>query len=435
MLYTVIGILGFCLLFSLMFVSLYIAHWNSREGIKNSLAYFYILRVAGAILIFLRKILYLSFLIILLTTTTCSYITSDGSNTIVNYDCGNNIQTALLACSAFILVLILFLYIFSIIFFADEQPDSKLPWAYCSRMLEIYKLLRKTILAVGFYQSFGSSSFGSVCTGFAALMTILNLYELYKQVYMNHVRVFWALATSELTVLWITIAAFLQMQAQICWGSPEILIILMVIFFASSMLANKHQRRTFCLRKSIASISESTEVETYCRLLLESLKSSSQSHQIFIEGFIGIHNSKCNRPNCPCNDLKNIYLEGAEEQSNEKSESGKYLNKDTKKLDYQEKSPKSTPNDEKGLVNKPQDDSPEVDTGENDKRIITIYKILIDELCECNQKQNNKARLHIYLAYLKLFCYDNKLAALYELMCAQDALPNLYEGFIAFRLM
>ena len=70
-----------------------------------------------------------------------------------------------------------------------------------------------------------------------------------------------------------------------------------------------------------------------------------------------------------------------------------------------------------------------------DKRKQYLYKLLIDEITAWNERQEKKIRLHIYLAYLKLSCYENHLSALYELMCASELSPSIYEEFLIFRLM
>ena len=72
---------------------------------------------------------------------------------------------------------------------------------------------------------------------------------------------------------------------------------------------------------------------------------------------------------------------------------------------------------------------------EGDKAKIDFMKIIINDLTAWNEKQDGRARLHIYLGYLKAACLKNKLAALYEVMCAEESNPNFYEQFIAYRLM
>ncbi len=429
--YVIIGFISFGMIIAIMFILLFIAHWNSGHQFKHSLAYFYTIKVSGIVLILVKHILFQPLITVLLATTGCSINNSDGKAIQLGYDCLSDVHIILLSCAMFALVLLIILNFISIVLYADEQPDSQLPWAYCSRTIDIYKLIRKCILAVTMFFNNSYSSVTGVEVFCYIVLTALCLYELYKQTYMNNRKVFYALLTSEGAIAWISVATLLRIMVNTDWSSPIVLGIFVVILLVVVYLMSRQQCESLLLNNSIANLKETEDVETYCRVLLDNVASKVQSSKISLEGIITMHSMSCTKPHCVCK----LLCATGEEQGDQGGDGDSPMKKEKEvvvdnTMDLEPKKGKAmeTGKGEFGNMG-------EVELNESNKRKHYLYRLLIDEITVWNDKQEKKSRLHIYLAYLKLFCFENQLAALYELMCARESSPNVYEEFLVYRMM
>jgi alpha-N-acetylglucosamine transferase len=120
---------------------------------------------------------------------------------------------------------------------------------------------------------------------------------------MNNKKVFYALLTSEGAILWISATTLLQIIVDTNWSSPVMLALFTLILFVVVYLTSKQQCETILLNSTIASFKETEDVETYCRILLDTVSVKGQTGKVSLEGIITMHSISCNRPHCVCKKL------------------------------------------------------------------------------------------------------------------------------------
>ncbi len=432
--YVIIGFIAFALIICIMSSVLFIAQWNAGANAKHSLAYLYVLKVSGIVMVLVKHILFQPLVIVLLSTTGCSLKNENGKSVDLGYSCMTDVHLILMACALVALVLLVLLTFLSVVLYADEQPDSHLPWAYCSRVIDAYKLLRKLILSATIYVSSTYSGLQGVEVACYLILTLLSLHELYRQAHMNDRKIFYALLTSEGAIAWISLAALLKIVVNTDWSSPIVLAIFVIILLVVIHLTSQQERENILMSSTIASLKEIEDVETYCRLLLEMAATKGESSKVSLEGIITMHAVSCFKPHCPCRKLCGVGTEEQAEQGGDSDCCGKKEAEPEAELSPG-KPGKALPEAIKEKELSKMENAGDAEMGEGSKRQQYLYRLLIDEITVWNSKQEKRARLHIYLAYLKLFCFENQLAALYELMCARESAPNLYEGFLIYRMM
>lgn len=374
----------------------------------------------------MKHVLFLPTMIVLLATTGCTLQNQDGVQVDLGYECSTDTHLILMACSMFVLLLLILLSLTSITLFADEQPDSTLPWAYCSRLIDLYKFLRKLLLAFGIFLTSIYEGIGAVLVLLLIVLTGLCIYELYKQAFMNNRHVYYALITTEGAVGWISGATLLQMVLGIDWSSPIVLFIFSIILLVGSYVESRKQTQLILMTSSFSKFRDAIDVETYCRILLDSISDNRQASKVTLETVIAIHSLSCTRPLCICKKLTHK-IEELQDIKKTQSDS-ECLKKVAESYDIPMKKKQKEKEFAKGM---PESNENEVIK----KRKTQIQKLLIEEVTGWNNGQEHKAKLHIYLAYLKLQSYENQLCSLYELMCAQESAPNIYEEFIVYRMM
>ena len=147
----IIGTLSFGVLILFTFIFVFIAQWTIGYNIRHSLAYFYLMKICGIIFIFMKHALYQSFFTILCSTTRCELENSNLEVIDTGYSCMSQIHIALISCSIVVIIINFALGLLFIVFFSDDQPDSKLPWAHCRSSFNIYKYMQKFVISISLY--------------------------------------------------------------------------------------------------------------------------------------------------------------------------------------------------------------------------------------------------------------------------------------------
>eukprot|EP01022_Parablepharisma_sp_SALTPOND_P008802 TRINITY_DN1369_c0_g1_i1.p1 TRINITY_DN1369_c0_g1~~TRINITY_DN1369_c0_g1_i1.p1 ORF type:complete len:1592 (-),score=178.13 TRINITY_DN1369_c0_g1_i1:522-5297(-) len=434
--YTLISFIGFSVLFTLLFIVLLVSHWNTDTELRHSLAYSYILRISGLILVFIKYILFQPMVTVLMTTVRCSKISLTENVDSIGYECYSEVHILLMVSSALAILMLITLSVVSILFFSDEDPESRLPWAYCSRLLEAYKLIKKFLVSVAIYATQDNTGTGAAIIIFALFLSVLSIHLLYKQLHMKDKKILYILLTTEGMVGWFILLCLIYVVTGLDWTHPAAILLFVLVFFTCSVLANKEQCEKLISLQSISALKEAADVEIYCRILLEKLTDTRNYSESAIEGFIQIHAANCKVDHCPCKKRLKVELESKEEEEDKLQDVDNDAD-DCKKVKvsttmYRGSMLGATLNDLAKPTFNYQGTSDEI---EGDKIQQDFIKIVINDLTTWSEKQDGKARIHIYLGYLKATCLKNKLAALYEVMCAEESNPSLYERFLAYRLM
>ncbi len=436
--YAVVGFIGFGVLFLLLFVFLFVSHWNMGAEARQSLAYSYTMKISGLVLIFIKYILFQPMVTVMMTTITCSKSDLTENVTELGYDCYSDVHIILMVSAGLVILIMFALGVIATLFFSDEDPDSKLPWAYCSRLLEIYKLARKLIVSISIYAVAGNASTGATMMLVSISLNVLSLYTLYKQIHMQDKKVLYVMLTAEGIVTWFSLLSLIYVVSDLNWTHPIAVLVFMVAFFTCVVLGGRERATRLLCQHGIEAMKDPDDVEMYCRVLMDKLATSKTYSEVAIEGFLQMHTSRCRVEQCPCRKklCKELEPDDEEEklrhQHHDEMSKDENLSADCKKVSV-ERLPKQTGTIATIIDVKSTGRRDEADV--NDKAKLNFMKIIINDLSAWNERQEGKARLHIYVGYLKAACLKNKLAALYEVMCANESNPNVYERFLAYRLM
>ena len=319
-----------------------------------------------------------------------------------------------------------------IVFFCDEEPNSKLPWACISKLQESLQIIRKLITAICFYITKNNSSIGAGAMCFSLILSLFCLRELFVNIFMQDKKVQYSLMGKELTITWLSFTSLLFIITGVNLGNPVVLAFIIPIFIVAMFLINKANYSKMVKLNYIDKVHEEDEVMTYCRVLLENLSSPNLNNGINLDGMILLHTNNCTLKNCPCKSFSICSEEVNEEhscdvQKNELSSCIKIPDKTENIILRQEEIGKN--------INEFIDPNTGEEMNEVEKRKQGTIKIIISEIEKWNSHQEKRPKLRVFIGYLKMGCYKSKLAALYEAMSAEEGNPNFYERYLAYRLM
>lgn len=408
--YTVIGAISAGAAFLLGAAILTISQWNANQSSKLSIAYIYIVKVCGISFILTKHILFQPFCTILFSVLRCSFLNDQREVVHPGYDCKDQTHIILFCFSLFILVLLFLLGLVMVWLFSDDQPDSRLPWAYCRRVFDVCRFVQKPVLPLAAFVATSSQSVLAAEILALVALSAVCLHQLYGQVYMNNRIVYYTLLVSELVALWMNTIVLLNILLDIDWSHPIILGIFAVMSFVAVFLVGEKRLKVTLKKSEIKRLKEMKDVETYSRILMDEISKENIESKSFIEEFLMIHSIECKDSLCVCRKF-----EGKTMNSNDE------VNAD----DLSEPKKGSNLKDASSTC---------IENYEVSKKRRRVYEVVIGDIASWGESLGRTARFHIYLASLKLLCYDNPLAALHELMCARDASPSLYDSFMIFRL-
>ncbi|MDR3549295.1 MAG: hypothetical protein P4M11_13710 [Candidatus Pacebacteria bacterium] len=420
-------------LFSFTFIILLIIYWNSQSILRQVLANSHVFRVMGAVLVILESILIQPMTAALLQVFSCQ---TGGSYEVksLQYACNDVTQIVLMVAVGFIGSLLLVIHVLSVILYNDDQPLPALPWENCCVVLKICKFIRK--LAVSFVVQIAYDQ-QEVCIVVAVLVLLLDLlciYQLFTQIRMRDKKVFYALAGVESIIIWVTIAIVFSLCTGDDVSNPVVLVFLALGLFFAIILWCRNSSLSMLLTCNFSALREVRDVETYCRILLDAIEDGKERLGFAIKGIISVHTLWCQDSLCPCRELLQGHDSGKEET--EKAPEEKMMVDDspkkgekTGKIGRDKEQASAAPWMGFGGVERVGDSN-----GNQDKERVALLRLIIVELSRWNKMQEGKARLHIYLGYLKLDCTENQLSSLFEEMCGEEMTSSLYEKYHAYRL-
>ena len=183
------------------FIALLISHLNDWEN-KISLAQSYVFKVSGVLMLIVRHIFFMPIMLVLFSSMKCEKINISNHIIEPEYDCFSVTHiilftTAILAALMFTIVNFL-----SIIFFSDENPDSKLPWGYYNKTVEAFKLFREFLIAISIYFAKDNVKLGMITIAIVFFVYIYSLYLLFKQLYMKSKGILCLIISIENSLSW-----------------------------------------------------------------------------------------------------------------------------------------------------------------------------------------------------------------------------------------
>ncbi len=427
--YAIVGTLSFGFFFLLIIVVLFVFNWvhtGSGSDGRHSLAHTYMLRIAGILVVSVRVVLLQPMLTVLLLATLC---TTDGFHIQIDglgYDCSGSLQTILMVLGILTAVLLISAVALTIVFFADEDPRSRLPWACGSRAVDAYKLIRKAVTSLGVYVATGNSAVGTAIIAVCLILSVLIMMSLYNQLYMQDRNLLYITITTEGLVTWLTLLLVAQTISDVDWLHPVGMGVFVAVFLVCVVLAYRSRCANFMRRHSIESFKRADDVETYSRILLDHLRISKTGDDPTVNGFIQMHFLSCKNDRCPCRKRtdccdrteEEVKLQSGNEKEVEEADVG--FKKSKSAMDFDAGTKKGN------VVVKSE--------AAADRAKTEVLKIVINSLEAWKERHESSARFDIYLGHLKSAVWKNRLAALYEVMCAQNESPSVYELFMAYRL-
>ncbi len=436
-LYSIISVIGVGFLIVLLFVALLITHWlywNSAGEVRHSLAYAYLLRITGVILIAVKHILFQPLVTILMLSSECSTDSLPIKVKTFGYECYSNTQIILIVLGVLLVILLIVITSVAILFLSDEEPVSRLPWAHCGRSIEVYKLIRKVVVSVGIYIAEGNKSIGGAVIVISLLVSLITLLLLYKQLYMPDKKVLFVVITTEGLVAWFTLLLGVYLILDVDWLHPFVLGAFTIILLICTIFTYRERCDNLLCQRNIDSIKGPEEVETYSRVLLERLHFSKNNTDVSISGFVHMHAMHCDSDQCPCRKAINAGMAGTGECCEEEAKLQDCKKGSSKELKGPKRS--ATPGTTTVVLDLKPAGRSIGDEGEGraDKVKSDFMKIVINDLATWKAKHETTARLDVYIGYLKTAVLKNKLAALYEVMCASDESPSVYEQYMGYRL-
>lgn len=409
-----------------MFVLL-IVQWNAGSKIRHSLAFSYLLRISGLFFTAIQRLLFQPIFLVLLFPIWCS-TSSVFDFSSLGYDCLSNTHIAILILSLIVDALLIILTNLLAVFCCDEQPDSKLPWAYSNRIHEAYKIAWKVILSFFLHIAKNNTNIGIFASCASLIISGLGLYELNKQTYMNEKSVYYALITSEICIMWFSVFILVDLVAGVNISHPIFFAIGILIVIPTVIYTITWSHSRYLTKGSVRTYNSACEVETYFRIVNSQLKGTKENQSSLIDGAILLHSSLCNDPTCSCHRI----IENIARQNNENGQNfedfGSNLADDKSRMNYMEGKKKM----EMPEIQKPIQGIYAVEYNED---VIEYMKFQISEIQNWIEIHDRKAKLFVYLGYLKLFCYQSPLAALYDIMSAQEDSIGIYDQYHIHRLL
>lgn len=427
-LYIIVSFLVFGILFILLFCALFMVHWNTNIRQRSSLAYLYFIRISGLSAILLRNVFYLPIITILFSTISCS--TDQTLQTIVNagYLCYSQAQIFLVICSLLVILLLTIICIIVSLLYCEEEPDSKIPWACASRLVMVLKVLRKLCISLTLFIANDNYNFGLVVIICLLILSTIIMWLLSAQAYMQDKNILYAVFTIEGLIWWFNFASLLYVSYEVDISNPIILILVNIILFAVIILKYREKCIRLLQMKSLHKFTNADDVEVFCRVLIDTLQAQKENQDLVIEGIILLHITLCDNRNCNCKVLAAAEVDElgcAIEANQESDECSSPVKKQINK--------RSTANALRKLI--PQDQNLDEERQGPEKKKLAVMRMIISDVSKWREKQAKTPRLCFYIGYLKMACFKNKLAALYEIMLAEEENPEFYERILAYRLL
>ncbi len=414
--YVIVSVLSFGFFFLLLIAVLFVSNWCRTETVaatdrSSSLARSYLLRIGGMLVVTMRIVLLQPTVTILMLTSRCEKCYFGVEVEELGYDCPGTMRTVLLMLSVVMLGLTIFVVAVSIVFFADEDPRSRLPWACGSQAVEAYKLVRKVAVSLGLHFAVDNSAVGTVAIAFCLILSMLIVLALYRQLYMQDRRVLYFTTTSEAVIVWLTLLVAIQTITGLECLNPVGLCVFAVVSFICAVLIHRARCDSILHCHDLNALKDPGDVEVYARILVGRLWESKSGTDPSVDGFIQLHSLECKDPECPCRRPESC--DCAEEEA---------------KLQVPET---GTPLDEK---RPPKIVTVESSSAASQAKMI-VMKIVVSSLVRWKERHGSTARLDLYVGHLKCATWENSLAALYEVMCSQkEQQPSIYETFGGYRL-
>ncbi len=408
--------LGFlpCLLVALLIV----LQMTGDRFLKRSPVYSYVLKATGVALALVKYILYQPLLTALIAPMWCSTTTIYGADT--GYTCFSSDHILILTFSVIVIALLSLLGIVSTLFLSDEQLDSRLPWAYMSQTYEFCKAAWKIAVSVLLQFAHSNSTVATYIPIVTAVIGCVNMHELYRLGFMNDRRFFYAIVTAEYILIWFSLSVFVDIVGGVNLGHPMLLGLLLLFFVPLMVFTTTWTQDRRLLKSTLANSQDPTEAEVYARIFYERVQSRQSIQDASFDGIIAMHASSCKNASCPCHDI--LIEQGAEEDEEEQ----KGDEKQVKVADMGQEKPMRKA--EKSLEHVYQLEK------EGKSVLGNLYsRFVISEIEQWCRKHEDKAKLHLLLAYLKFFNSDNPLSALWEIMTAEEMSTDVYEQFHIWR--
>lgn len=410
-----------------IFAILIILQWTRGESQGSySLTYTYIFKITSLLCLIIKQILYQPIILLLYSPIWCNSTLVFGNSINIGFACLSSIHIALIVFSCLTIMLVTVLLVAHILFFSDEQPDSKLPWASCSILYEFYNLFCKLILSFCVYIINGNKTMGIFAGAFSLILSGMALYENFKLAIANDISIYCAIIVCEVSIFWYSVCLCVDFLLGINIANPILFIILVAIAIPLTILWILRNYSNIMSNSMIILCNNSMDVEIHCRVFLSKLGSKKNKDDNCIDGVLNYHCSICTVPSCPCRSiLRKITAEANEDD----------LNCLEKKQDLSNTDQKVAKKD--NTFN--EKDSPEDDCVNNENEQTNIknsyIQILISEIEQWITKNEGKAKLHLYLGCLKLFSFPSPLAALHEVLKAKEEQSDLYEQFHIHRML
>lgn len=386
-----------------------------EQDAKHSITYFYYVKVCSVFFVLTKNILFQPFCLILLAATRCSLTNDEGSIVTLGYECKGQVHIVLIALSIFVLVLDFLTGLLVVWLFSDDQPDSDLPWAHCQRSFDICRYTQKFILPIMIFIDVPSESITAIEFLGLFILCAICVYQLYRQTYMNNRFVFYALLVSELAKLWLCLIILLNMLLDIDWSNPIMYALFIVLSLAAVFFTNENRLEEILQTQEVESLRQMNEVETYARILMAKVADDSSESRSFIEETLMIHSIKCENSHCVCRRFGN---------QSKMTDSNAVLENEDEEMEEPRKA--ETGKEGGGTC---------LESAETGKKRNYLCRLMISDISAWGDRHDKEPRFHIYLAALKLSCYENPLTALLQLMYASDTSPDLYDEFMIYRLM
>lgn len=409
-------------------IILTILQWSRIDSPSHySLAYSYAFKIMGLICLFTKQVLYQPIVLLLFSPIWYNNKLVFGNTIEIGYDYLSSVHIVLIAMSCLTIFLLTLFLAANILLFSDEQPDSKLPWASSSVLYEIYQIIWKLCITFMVHLVNGNTVVGIIAALFSIILCGLGIYENIKQAIINDINVFYPILVCEISVMWFSLAVLLDLLLNVNLGHPILFALIIILAIPITIFSTQRNHNQILSKTLISLCSNSLDVEICCKVFLSKLSKKDDNDDYYIDGAISYHCTSCSVSSCPCHSLvKSIKAEELEEESNPAEKQGEMSDIDIKFA----KPEKNLKLEEKSKVMMYSDNDLE------HNHIKSAYiRFLIWEVEQWVGKHEDKARLHLYLGSLKLFTYPSPLAALYEVLIAQEEQTDIYEQFHIHRML
>ncbi len=401
---------------------LVVAQVTASQLFKLSLLYTYLLKITGVFLVLMKYVLYQPLLVALVDPVWCSSTTIYGTD--AGYSCFSMDHILLLAFSTLVVLLLSLLGVVTTLFLSDEQLDSRLPWAYMSQTYEFCKAVWKIAISIMLQFSHDNSSVAAYIPVVTATIGCVSMYELYRLTFMNDSKFFYATVTAEFTLMWFSFVVFVDIATGVNLGHPILLALALLLFIPLVVSGTLRSQDKELLGNTLLACTDPVQVEAYARMLYERARSWHNTQENSTDGLIAMHASSCKNSSCPCHDI--LIDQKDEDEEEQKQGEGE--------LQVKVLEPRLEKPQKKAARSQDRSISSQSDAADRSVLCGLYSRFIIFQVEQWCRQHEEKAKLHLLLAYLKFFNCDNPLSALWEIMAAEEMSSDLYEQFHIWRL-